>query len=292
MSKLTPLQTKVAGQILESIACGDFPPGSHIKEIELAQHFGVSRSPIRGALFYLAGQQILTAEKHCGFTVATACSEALQNTLAGLRVAEDDLYRLIIDDHLNQTLPGQINESDLLRRYQCSKSILRRCLQRLTEEGIIQRKHGHGWVMMPTLASAEQRLESYRFSMLPEPAALMEPGFCVVPEQLRQCRDNQLALLNGVPDSQHFIESNARFHELLAAWSGNRFILHSIQQQNRLRRLTETHTINNLRRVKVSCQEHLAILDALAEGDNQQASALLYRHLQVASQLGVARRKS
>lgn len=133
MSKLTPLQTKVAGQILESIACGDFPPGSHIKEIELAQHFGVSRSPIRGALFYLAGQQILTAEKHCGFTVATACSEALQNTLAGLRVAEDDLYRLIIDDHLNQTLPGHINESDLLRRYQCSKSILRRCLQRLTE---------------------------------------------------------------------------------------------------------------------------------------------------------------
>ena len=50
MAQLTSLQTKVAGQILAAIHNGELPAGSHLKEVELAERFGVSRSPIRGAL--------------------------------------------------------------------------------------------------------------------------------------------------------------------------------------------------------------------------------------------------
>ena len=92
-------------------------------------------------------------------------------------------------------------------------------------------------------------------------------------------------------DSKRFFESNAQFHELLAAASGNTYILQAVQQQNRLRRLTEFHSVNNVERVKVSCREHLAILDALEQGDNEWASTLLHRHLEVASKMGVARGK-
>ncbi|WP_374091308.1 FCD domain-containing protein [Pseudomonas sp. TH10] len=40
------------------------------------------------------------------------------------------------------------------------------------------------------------------------------------------------------------------------------------------------------------CREHLAILDALEQGDNEWASTLLHRHLEVASKMGVARNKA
>ena len=61
MAQLTSLQTKVAAQILAAIQNGDLPAGSHLKEVDLAERFGVSRSPIRGALAYLAGQQMIEA---------------------------------------------------------------------------------------------------------------------------------------------------------------------------------------------------------------------------------------
>jgi hypothetical protein len=47
MAQLTSLQTKVAGQILSAIQSGDLQPGTHLKEVELSQRLGVSRSPIR-----------------------------------------------------------------------------------------------------------------------------------------------------------------------------------------------------------------------------------------------------
>jgi len=111
-------------------------------------------------------------------------------------------------------------------------------------------------------------------------------------ERIRKDLQSHRKLLDGIADSKNFFESNAQFHELLAAASGNAYILQAVQQQNRLRRLTEFHSVNNVERVKVSCREHLAILDALEQGDNEWASTLLHRHLEVASKMGVARSKA
>lgn len=291
MVQLTSLQTKVAGQILSAIHNGELSPGNHLKEVELAQRFGVSRSPIRGALAYLANQQLIEPMANHGFRVPLVPVKAVEVQFTELENEEDVLYRRLIDDRLGQTLPDQISESDLLRRYDVGKSVLRRCLLRLSDEGVMQRKHGHGWQFAPTLGDKQTRFESYRFRMLLEPAGLLEPTFNLNHEQLQRCRSQQLDLLEGVADSKNFFESNAQFHELLAAASGNTYILQAVQQQNRLRRLTEFHSVNNVERVKTSCREHLAILDALEQGDNEWASILLHRHLEVASKMGVARGK-
>ncbi|MBI6944954.1 GntR family transcriptional regulator [Pseudomonas putida] len=291
MVQLTSLQTKVAGQILSAIQSGELAPGNHLKEVELAERFGVSRSPVRGALAYLADQRLIEPMANHGFRVPL--EPAVVGMNAGeLQNEEDALYARLIDDRLSQSLPDQISESDLLRRYNVGKSVLRRCLLRLSDEGVMQRKHGHGWQFAPTLSDRQTRFESYRFRMLLEPAGLLEPTFRLNQEQLQRCRKQQLDLLDGIADSKNFFESNAQFHELLAAASGNAYILQAVQQQNRLRRLTEFHSVNNVERVKVSCREHLAILDALEQGDNEWASTLLHRHLEVASKMGVARSKA
>lgn len=292
MSQLTSLQTKVAGQILNAIEAGDFPAGAHLKEVEVAERFGVSRSPVRGALAWLAQQQLIEPLPQHGFRVPLHVRDGLAVQAIQLQGEDEQLYRRLIDDRLNQALPDHIMESDLLRRYEVSKGVLRRCLLRLSDEGVMQRKHGHGWAFLPMLTSGEKRFESYRFRMLLEPAGLLEPTFRLNREQLERCRNKQVALLEGRVDNKSFFESNAEFHELLAACSGNGYILQAVQQQNRLRRLTEFHSVNNVERVNASCREHLAILDALEQGDNEWASTLLRRHLEVASQMGVARGKA
>lgn len=78
---------------------------------------------------------------------------------------------------------------------------------------------------------------------------------------------------------------NALFHETLVAWSGNRFLLQAIRQQNNIRRMTEyaSFATIDMARVRSSCSAHLAILDALADGDIDFAEALLSRHLNHAS---------
>lgn len=122
MSQLTSLQTKVAGQILAAIASGDLQPGLHLKEVELAQRLGVSRSPIRSALAYLAEQKATEPLPQQGYRVPLETTEGLAQHFTELHNEEDELYTRLIDDRLNQVLPDQISESDLLRRYGVGKA--------------------------------------------------------------------------------------------------------------------------------------------------------------------------
>lgn len=291
-TQLTTLQTKVAGQILHAIRSGEFLPGGHLKEVEVAERFGVSRSPVRGALLWLAQQKYIEPLPQHGFRVPFSVESLISEEATGQLVSEDEqVYQKIIDDRLNSLLPDHVMESDLLRRYRVSKGVLRRCLLRLSDEGIMHRKHGHGWQFLPTIDSPEKHLESYNFRIIIEPAGLLESTFKINAEQFQRSREKQIALLEGKADYKTFFESNAEFHEMLAAASGNIYLHQCIQQQNRLRRITEFHSSNDAERVIASCKEHLAILDALEQGDNQWAASLLKRHLEVASLMGVTLKK-
>jgi len=74
---------------------------------------------------------------------------------------------------------------------------------------------------------------------------------------------------------------NTRFHEMIAGFSGNRFILQSIEQMDRLRKFQEFATFKGSSRALLqSCKEHIEILDAIEGGDRAWASALMRRHLQ------------
>jgi DNA-binding GntR family transcriptional regulator len=72
---------------------------------------------------------------------------------------------------------------------------------------------------------------------------------------------------------------DASFHETIAGFSGNAFIIQSIQQHNRLRRLIEYGGYSRLERVKAWASEHLAILDALQRGSLKRAAEYMRRHL-------------
>ena len=152
----------------------------------------------------------------------------------------------------------------------------------MSQEGLIRRNHGHGWEFLPIIDSVEAMVQSYHFRIATEPAALHEPGFKIDPERFVASRRANIELLNssksGATGTWMF-EVNAEFHEMLAFCSGNPFFLQSVQQQNRLRRLSEYKVFVEPERIAQSSRDHLAILDSLEADRQQEAADRLYRHL-------------
>lgn len=62
---------KVLGQIGHSILSGEFEPGARLTETDLAQRFGVSRSPLREALLRLEERQLIERVPFSGMRVAS-----------------------------------------------------------------------------------------------------------------------------------------------------------------------------------------------------------------------------
>jgi DNA-binding GntR family transcriptional regulator len=56
-------------EVLNRIIRGEIPPGQRLKDAELAEDLGVSRTPIREALLRLEREGFLSSHKHLGFTV-------------------------------------------------------------------------------------------------------------------------------------------------------------------------------------------------------------------------------
>ncbi len=71
------LREQVADHLRRDVLAGELMPGAHLREVELAGRFGVSRGPVRDALLQLAQEGWLVLEPHCGAKVAGPAPEAL-----------------------------------------------------------------------------------------------------------------------------------------------------------------------------------------------------------------------
>jgi DNA-binding GntR family transcriptional regulator len=116
MISRVPLREEVYRQILGRIQRGDLPPGSRVRDTELASQLGVSRTPIREALLRLVRDGALESSLGRGFRVRpldpaelreigaiVGTLEALALRLSGVPKAEQ-LERLrAIDRRIEQT---------------------------------------------------------------------------------------------------------------------------------------------------------------------------------------------
>jgi len=279
----TPLQSELARQILARIEKDDLPTGAPVRELALAQVFGVSRTPVRAALGVLEGLGYVRRTPGRGFVLAKKLNGA-QRALARLpRSPFDDLYTALMADRARGRIPADVSEAELMPRYGVSRGALRRVLMKIADEGLVRRQRGHGWRFVEAFGSREAFAESYRFRMIVECAALREPSFAPDPAELDRLREMHLERLREGRDTdpRRWFETNRLFHETLTAWSSNRYLLEAVRRQNALRQMGEYSTFPRLspERIAQSTREHLAILDALVAGDREWAATLLHRHL-------------
>lgn len=279
---LTPLQARVAREIVAFARRENLKYGEHLAESTLADQIGTSRSPVNAALRFLAKQDVLTHDLNRGYFLnhdALALDEVAKQFSAE---PDDPLYLHIAEDRLARKLPDEVNEADLMRLYGTSRSVLRKVLSRIQEEGWIEKLVGHGWMFLPLIDSPEAYEESYVFRSAIEPTGLIASTFSAPTSELSAVRRQQQIIVDGgyqTMTSIELFESNSQFHEALAKWSGNRFIAQSVKRTNQLRRLVEYRQAREREPRRTQAQEHLDILDAIALHDMLTAATLLRAHL-------------
>lgn len=278
------LQVIVARSIVEYLRKVNVAQGYHLKELELSKIFKVSRSPVRGALNYLAEKGVVEQIANRGYYLACDVSSITITDLKISPSSDEKVCAQIARDWFHGQVPENFTEAEFRRRYNLGRLTLNRILLKLSEDGVISRNQGHGWRFEPTLNTEELHDASFEFRLVVEPAAILLPTFKLDSGLAAASRRNHQAILNGeIKDIARIFEVDAEFHEMLAISSNNPFFLSSIQRQGSLRRLVEYESLIETDRLLKSSQEHMDILDAIESNDYRLASVLLERHILIAS---------
>jgi DNA-binding GntR family transcriptional regulator len=276
------LQARLAGRILIHARERGYGPGAWLSENALAQTFGVSRTPVRGALAVLSKRGLLNVVPRRGYVLKRAVRDQDLEPYADFASEDDKLVQRMAADRFSGTLPDNVSETDLMRRYGVARGALARVLNGLVQDNVIERRSGHGWRFLPALDASQVHEDSYRFRLLIEPACVLEPTFRLDKARAQRLRQTHVGLLSdGLENlnSVKFFELNAEFHEFVAGCSRNRFLAQAVINQNRLRRFFSYIAVFAPERMRVSCSEHVAILDRLMAGEREHAATLLWRHL-------------
>jgi DNA-binding GntR family transcriptional regulator len=85
---------KLAGEIADSILSGDFAPGFRLDEQQLAQRYGVSRTPVREALRQLAASGLIELRPRRGAAVARVTPAQLEALFVAMGEMEATCARL------------------------------------------------------------------------------------------------------------------------------------------------------------------------------------------------------
>ena len=134
----------LAARIVEHVRGQALEPGTHITEQSLADHFRVSRTPVRRALAALAETGAVAQEPNRGFFVAQPAGALAAAKVAPTVEDEERLYYRIAEDRLNGRIAQRVTEADLVRRYKVSRKRVAATLARMAREGWLERLAGHG----------------------------------------------------------------------------------------------------------------------------------------------------
>jgi DNA-binding GntR family transcriptional regulator len=279
----SPLQAELAGRILRALNEQGAGTGHHLVEQELCRQFGVSRTPIRGALKLLADQGCVEARANRGFVLLKPVTHVPDIDPIDPQDEEDkQLFVAIARARNTGKLPVEVAQQEVVRMFDVKLPTVLRVLRQMSDLGLVERKPGNGWSFMSSIDSSRTRSESYAFRRAIEPAMLLQPSFELDREWAKQSRERHLAFRHKPWRdvlAVKFYEMNSDFHEQLARCSGNRYMLHAVQRQIQLRSFMNYQWVYGVERVQASIDEHLGILSALEAGRHHDAAVLMEGHL-------------
>ncbi|MFH0226080.1 GntR family transcriptional regulator [Vibrio furnissii] len=279
----TRLQQELLFKMVSRFKAGELKAGSSLNESSLAQAFEVSRTPVRTVLKHLCERGICKAVPYKGFVLLVDATEiqAIDN-VSSQQSRLDELYLRLLTDLFFGDMESTFSEKELQQRYDANRGEIQQVLRLLENDAIVRRSPGYKWHLDGVLNTLERHTESYRCRLIFEPAGLLEPSWQLDRAAFERCRDkHQQAIANpqSINASQLF-HLSAEFHELLAACSGNRFLLGTMQQHNRLRKATDLVSMHLQSSVSKACQRRLDIIELVLDGENQAAAKKLVQLLE------------
>ena len=199
-------------------------------------------------------------------------------------------YRAISGAIANLELkPGEALTQDRLAKWlSISRTPVREALRRLEQEGIIQTIPGRGLVVTElTIKDVEDMLEMLR---------LMDSHAAYLAAQRRtQEQADRLAEVARtlmVAAEQHDVDgwsaADRPYHEIVLAASGNQLLRQSIQDvRRRLHRIT-INSGTRPERLLACTREHLAVAEAIVQGDAEGAAERMRQHIDAMSASALA----
>ncbi len=178
-----------------------------------------------------------------------------------------------------ELLPGdRVNEVALARRLEVSRTPLREALNRLTSEGFLSFVPGKGFFRRRLdvkeifdLYEMRQKLEIglAELAVLRATEPQLEAIRAFLEESARQDLEREVSDLVALDE---------RFHEQIAALSGNQEMLHALRTTNARIRFVRWIDMEKGRRAHTQ-SEHLELLEALSSRDAAKAREILQGHI-------------
>lgn len=189
----------------------------------------------------------------------------------------DALLELIT---LRRLPPGQhLVESELAEQLGVSRQPVREALQRLSTEGWVDLRPGYGaFVHQPTDSEADQ-LFQVRALLETESARLAARNVTAggVRELRQLLREGMAQVERG--DTDATVTANADLHRRITELSGNSVLAELAGKV--ARRVRWYHTSVAERRGRSAWEEHAKIIDAIAEGAEEEAARLMRYHTEL-----------
>jgi len=194
-------------------------------------------------------------------------------------ISATDISQRIVEAVLAQKLaPGaRLGEQQLAMLFDCSRTVVREALTRLAARGIVTVSARRGWYLIaPTPEEVREAFEARRIielGLIRGQGRLPAEAIARLQQHLQQ---EQAALQGSDVGTRSFLLGD--FHVCLAECLGNGLLADT------LRDFTARTTLIAMRYqsshdAALSCQEHVAIVSALADGDSARAEALMAQHL-------------
>ena len=274
-----PVGSHLADEIAAWMVDEGLGVGVHLRTIDLARRFAVSRWPVEQALKRLVTDGAVEHRPNKGFFVAQ------HRTVAPGRLVVDPVHEAYLAasrDLIEGHLPSQVSENQVRDRYGLTRAQTGALFGRLQREGLAEKRPGYGWQFSAFLTTPRALEHTYQLRLMIEPAALESPGYSLPGETLARLRRTEHELLAGsietlAPDA--LFEKAAIFHEELIKGAGNPFLVETLRRMNRVRRLLVYRSMDDRRRYFGQSEEHLQILDAIENRRMDDAAALMRSHL-------------
>lgn len=194
----------------------------------------------------------------------------------------EEAYDAILDNILSGSFPSGsvVSEVSLAKDLNVSRTPVRQALTRLAKEGLIEHRAGR----KPRIAhfSREDVIEIYDMRLLLESAATQRAARRMDPRllaDLTRDADELAAAANGPDWTKKALDFDQRFHDAVAAASGNRRLRQEIAKYRLLVRAFCRMT-GNSENLRDALREHQAVLKALAEKVPAAAGQAMAHHVQ------------
>ena len=194
---------------------------------------------------------------------------------------KDKIYASIKFDIIRCNLaPGMaISEAKLAIRYGCGKASVRYALARLCHENLVVSQPRKCHIISPI--TIKGFIEITEMRLILEPAAAGMAAGKIDEPILRQLAADCASPIENIDQIavQGFLSANSKFHCAIAHYSGNQRLTGQIANL-----LEDTERVRHIAMVSGMSQaesiaEHLALVEALAEGRSKDAAHLTKLHL-------------